>query len=162
MLRVSGLEKTPSYLWRQTTKTLNIRHGRTSVTSTNYLSKRLILLTFREQVRNHRLKWIIFKSSSFEYNQVFHIYIFIFNKESYCVQKHFTRPSSVVAAERYINSRQQLKIELAHRSGFGSAPWLKFKDRFEAEWVLASAGPPSGRRWCHWQALYSTGPLGPD
>ena len=35
------------------------------------------------------------------------------------------------------------------------------KDRFEVEWLLASAAQPSGWRWCHWKALYSTGPFGP-
>ena len=48
---------------------------RNSVIKTNYLSKGLILLAFRRQIRNHRLKYIKFKSSSSKYNEVFHYYL---------------------------------------------------------------------------------------
>ena len=57
-------------------KTLYIHHERTFVTSTwTIFRKGLVLLTLRKQKYYHRIKDIIFKSSSSKYNEASHYYL---------------------------------------------------------------------------------------
>ena len=53
--------------------------------------KELILLAFRRQNYYHRIKYIIFKSSSSKYNEVSHFHISY--KGTSCVLKYFPRPA---------------------------------------------------------------------
>ena len=55
-----------------------IRHGRAFVTNTRSIFRKgLILLDFRRWIRNYRIKYVIFKSPSSKYNEVFHCYLYI-------------------------------------------------------------------------------------
>ena len=57
-------------------KMLYIRHERTSDTNTRTIQKWLIQLAFRKQNYYHRIKYIISKSSSSKYNEVFNCYLY--------------------------------------------------------------------------------------
>ena len=65
-----------------------------------------------------------------------------------------------------VNIIVQLKFELdvqisARRRYLYLHHDFNVKDKLEAEWLLSSAGPLPDEKWCHWQALYSTGRLKP-
>ena len=59
-------------------KTLYIHHVRTSVSDTlTIFRKGLILRALQKQNYYHRIKYIIFKSSSSKYNKVSHYYLYL-------------------------------------------------------------------------------------
>ena len=74
--KILGLEKTLSYSWSQTTKILCICLWRELLLLTwTIYWKELILQAFWKQIYNHRIKYIIFKSSSSKYNKVLQYYM---------------------------------------------------------------------------------------
>ena len=73
----NGNEKTESSMMSDN-KTLYIRHKRISLTNTQTIFRKgLILLASQKQNYYHGIKYIIFKSSSSKYNEVFHYYFYL-------------------------------------------------------------------------------------
>ena len=63
-------------------------------------------------------------------------------------------------SREFYNLAIDIKAGRVRERGVSRCFWLwavfKIKDRFEAKWSPASAGPPAGRRWRHKQALHTT------
>ena len=61
---------------------------------TNYFSKGINSDGLSETVRNHRKKYILFKSFSSKYNEVFHYYLYLTKELPVCdnIEAHLFRP----------------------------------------------------------------------
>ena len=72
------------------------------------------------------------------------------NQTSASFNPHYNPTFGSLTLCQVLSGRRQRQI---NRKISVSPSQLKVNDRFEAEWLLVSAGLYSRERWCHWQAL---------